>query len=219
MASETPSAPGWHEPGTEPRERRSWDLFDVLRTVSMICVLGLFALVIWRYSLLNPNLEGAGEQHPGVGKTLSTIALKPLTGGGGPVQAGDLQGKVVLLNFWGTWCPPCRQEFPHLAALAQRYEYRPEFRFLSVSCGSGDRENVEKLRSETRAFLQKEGVDMSVYYDPDAVTRRSVDAAAGFRGYPTTVLLDSGGVIRGMWVGYYPGVEKEIERAIAKLLP
>lgn len=215
MTSETPSSP-------ESRGKSgagSWSLFDVLRTAAMLCVLGLFALVMWRYSLMNPNLEGAGEGHPAVGKTLSTIALKPLTGNGGAVQSAGLEGKVVLLNFWGTWCPPCRQEFPHLADLARRYQNRPEFRFLSVSCGSGDQEDEEDLRNETQSFLQKQGVDLPTYHDPGAVTRRSVDAAAGFQGYPTTVLLDSGGVIRAMWVGYYPGVEKEIERAIAKLLP
>jgi len=218
MMSETPSAPDWDAP-RETAGRNSWSLFDVIRTAAMLCVLGLFALVVWRYSLMNPNLEGAGEGHPAVGKTLSTIALEPLTGSAGPVRAEDLQGKVVLLNFWGTWCPPCRQEFPHLTALAERYGNRPEFRFLSVSCGAGPSEDAAELRSETEAFLEKQGADLATYHDPGAVTRKSVDAAAGFQGYPTTVLLDGSGVIRGMWVGYYPGVEKEIDRAVAKLLP
>ncbi|NMC21609.1 MAG: TlpA family protein disulfide reductase [Thermogutta sp.] len=216
--SETPSSPDWDAP-RETAGRNSWSLFDVIRTAAMICVLGLFALVIRRYSLMNPDLEGAGEAHPAVGKTLSTIALEPLTGGAKPVREEDLQGKVVLLNFWGTWCPPCREEFPHLAALAERYGSRPEFRFLSVSCGGGSSEDAEELRRETEAFLEEHGATLRTYHDPGAVTRQSVHDAAGFQGYPTTVLLDSERVIRGMWVGYYPGVEKEIDRAVAKLLP
>ncbi len=220
MTTESPLPPDEGiERNRPPATGGSRGFFEVLRTVAMLCVLGLFALVVWHYSPFNPNLEGAGDKHPAVGKTLSGIELQPLTGSGDPVTEANLQGKVVLLNFWGAWCPPCRQEFPHLMTIVDRYASRPEFRFLSVSCGAGIDEDVDQLRSETTAFLEKQRTTLQTYHDAGAATRQAVDRTAGFQGYPTTILLDGKGVIRGMWTGYYPGVEKEIDRAIAKLLP
>jgi len=161
--------------------------------------------------------DQAGEQS-GIGRRLPDLQLEPLTGDGHPARLNDLAGKVVLLDFWGTWCPPCRAEFPHIAALGDEYRERPDFQLLAVSCGADDNENPQSLRTATLEFLADRRLDITTYFDPGGVTRREVAKVAGFEGYPTTLVLDRQDVIRGMWVGYEPGTERKIGELIAKLL-
>jgi thiol-disulfide isomerase/thioredoxin len=160
----------------------------------------------------------AGKDHPAVGQRLATIELVPLTGDGQPVRAADLAGKVVVLNFWGTWCPPCIQELPHIAALEKHYRGRDDFRLLAVSCGRGLGEDRDALRRETANLLAQKGLDLPTYADPGQATRAAVNEAGGFGGYPTTLVLDRRGTIRGGFTGYAPGVELQLERLVEKLL-
>lgn len=196
--------------------RRLGLLFQI---VAMLCVLGLFALVMIKYSPFNPDRVPVGVDHPGVGKRLDVISLTPLTGGADHVDQASLAGKVVLINFWGVWCPPCREELPRLAATVEKFAAEPRFRFLSVSCAAaGEDGNVDALRDSTEAFLVQQSLNFVTYADPELVTRKAVDRVIGFSGYPTTILMDENGVIRAVWQGYWRGLESEIERAIRDVL-
>jgi len=158
---------------------------------------------------------------PATGNKLSTLQLQGLVGATGVISREDLLGKVVLINFWGTWCGPCRMELPHLVELNQRLADQSDFRFLPVSCGvEASSEQLELLQAETTAYLEQAGFDLPVYADADAVTRSSVlrDAQLDGFAYPTTILLDRAGVIRGVWRGYRPGSEKQMETTIQSLL-
>ena len=62
-------------------------------------------------------------------------------------------------------------------------------------------EDLEELRADTAALLALKDVDMPTYADPEQVSRRAVDEVIGFQGYPTTLILDRQGVIRGVWDG------------------
>ncbi len=161
-----------------------------------------------------------GIHHPAVGKHLPSLDLKPLTGDGKPVALGDLEGRVTVIDFWGTWCPPCRDEFPHIAALATQFRDRPDFQVLAVSCGGGE-EDFALIADETKAFLESYKIDLPTYKDPGEYSRRAVGIVAGvegFRGYPTTLVLDRQGIIRGVWFGYRAGYEQQIEKLVAELL-
>ncbi len=137
----------------------------------------------------------------GVGLPLGQLKLQPLAGDAPPVSLSSLRGAVVLLNFWGTWCPPCREELPHIAEIFQRRGGDADFRLLAVSCGNrGNDSDVDGLRRETSVLLKKMDLAMPTYADPDEVTREAVDRVAGFEGYPTTLVLDRRGIIRGIWV-------------------
>lgn len=149
---------------------------------------------------------------------LLTVQLEPLLHAEGPIRLEDLQGKVVVLNFWGTWCPPCLMELPHLAELERTYRGREGFLFLSVSCGSGPQEDPEEIRSNTAALLANQQIEMPTYLDRDFLTRRAVDQAVGFRGYPTTLLLDRQGYIRRVWVGFDRRLPLELNRFVQQLL-
>lgn len=158
----------------------------------------------------------SGNGHAAVGKRLPQLELKPLTGGSSPISLADLEGRVTLLDFWGTWCPPCVEEVPHLAVIAEKFRSRPEFLLLPVSCGG--REDFAELAANTEAFLTSRQLTMPTYFDPGAYSRHGVDMIAGFQGYPTTIVLDRHGVIRGFWFGYYRGDERQIEKLVADLL-
>jgi len=178
----------------------------------------LLAVVVFSLMGSMEAVDPGGEAVPGVGKKLPALGLQPLDPDERPVTLADLEGKVVLLNFWGTWCPPCRVELPHIVKIGRQYADRDDFRLLAVSCGRGVNEDVKELRANTQAFLDQLNVKLPTYVDHGAVTRQAVDQAAGFQGYPTTIVLDRTGTIRGVWTGYGIGMEHEIESLIEKVL-
>jgi thiol-disulfide isomerase/thioredoxin len=173
--------------------------------------------VVW--SIVAPMLRPQPEVHRGVGQTLLFLELAPLTGDAAPLSASDLQGHVTLLNIWGTWCPPCRAELPHVAELWRRLANREAFQLAAISYPPGGRGGDWKsLHDETTTLLKNLDLDLPTYYDANSKTLAAVDQVIGFEGFPTTVLLDRQGVIRAIWVGYEPGVETQIESFVDKLL-
>ncbi len=193
----------------------SWTLLFVLLAVGCVYL----ALVIGRQQFGMFSDEEAGGQHPAVGERLPYLKLEPLTGDSKAVTLEDVRGKVVLLNFWGTWCPPCREEFPHLAELAGTLKNDPDFILLAVSCGSGKDDHPEELKDATEAFLARQHSRLPTYCDPSAHMRRNLPLAVQETfGYPTTILLDGEARIRGVWVGYDKGVTEQMERAVTRLL-
>ncbi len=156
--------------------------------------------------------------NPAVGKTLPEFSVVPLAGSGDAVTLKDLAGKVVLVNFWGPWCPPCRIELPHVAKLGQKYRSAPDFRLLAVCSGPGGREDLNQLRDQSEAFLIREDIELPAYLDPQMVTRQAFDKVGRLKGFPTTFVMDRQGVIRNVWVGYAPEVPEQIDQWVAQLL-
>lgn len=184
--------------------------------------LAVIAVGVLVYLVLVPRKTVAtiGISHPAVGKKLTVLQLEPLTGDGQPVTLDAVRGKVVMINYWGTWCPPCRVEFPHLVELERRLRSRGEFQFVSVSCGTGLKENLPVLESNTSAFLHQNGADFPTYADPDGTSRLGLVDNAQLDGfaYPTTVLLDGTGTIRALWIGYDNGYEVEMADMVEEQL-
>ena len=183
-----------------------------------LAVAVLISIQVWIGA--HPPAANPEADQPGVGRKLPQLRLLPLTGDGRPVEMADLAGRVVLIDFWGTWCPPCRAEFPHIAALGVRFRGQADFMLLPVSCGDAGpkSESIDALRPATEEFLAEHKLDLPTYADAGGYTRLGIDKVASFEAYPTTIVLDRQGVIRGFWVGYEPGVERKIERLIGELL-
>ncbi len=181
-----------------------------------LIVLGALALAV----ALMVKYQGSDSSGPADGPVLQGVALAPLVYAQGPLDSSALRGRVVLLNFWGTWCRPCRDEFPHLHALYQKLRQQEAFRLVLVSClPPGEPFDENLLREETQAFLDQYNVRVPVYADPEQKTRLALDRLGAWPGaYPTTVLLDRQGRIRYRWVGYRPGTEVEMEQQIRQLL-
>ena len=183
--------------------------------LSLLGVLGLAAVVLI-LNTLTPVSQP--ESHAAVGSRLAALDLKPLTGEATPVTLDDLKGKVVLVDFWGTWCPPCRVELPHLAQVAGKFATQPNFRFLPISCGQGRVEDPEELRSRTEETLQQLDLGVATYWDPAYTTRRAFDKVGRLEGFPTTFLMDRQGVIRHVWVGHSSQLSEQVESGIRELL-
>ncbi len=113
---------------------------------------------------------------------------------GGAVSLSDLQGRVVMINFWASWCGPCRQEMPLLEAIYQKYEPLG-FTLLGV--------NVEENSSDGQAWLAERPVSFPVLYDPANGVSKLYDVIA----MPSTVLIDRQGNLRYLHHGYKPGYE------------
>ena len=163
--------------------------------------------------------EAIGVRHAAVGRRLPGLELQALTGDVKDVSLNELAGKVAVINFWGTWCPPCRQEFPEIAALWVQLRDQPDFQLFSVSCEDND-VNLGPLRMQTIMFLVQGESKLPTYADRSAQTRRNVAMVLGENGfaYPTTLVLDQTGVIRGVWIGYVPGIGDQLKQLVEELL-
>ncbi len=202
---------------------RGQGLFVPLLVLGVLVAVVVVSIVLFR-SFVDEMADVAGararpmENRRGVGKTLAELSLDPLTGDERPVTLSDLAGKVVVVNFWGTWCGPCGEEFPHLVELFNEFHQRPDFRLLPVSCASGRDEEVGELRAETVGFLERSEYKVPTYWDPEFKTRRAFHRVATLQGFPTTFILDRKGVIRGIWPGFNPSIAPEIRQLAVQLL-
>jgi thiol-disulfide isomerase/thioredoxin len=116
--------------------------------------------------------------------------------GGKPIDLSALKGQVVMINFWATWCGPCRQEMPLLEDIYKKYKPMG-FTMLAV--------NVEPDSKAAEAWLGKlaKPVTFPVAFDTDSKVSKMYKVA----GMPSTVFVDRQGNIRVMHKGYKPGDE------------
>jgi len=96
----------------------------------------------------------------------------------------DLRGKVILLDFWGTWCPPCVESVPALRDLQKRFAKEPLFKMISVSTDSDE--------AKWRLFIEKNQMAWAQCLDRDHHMQRAFDVHA----FPTYILIDAEGIIR-----------------------
>lgn len=194
----------------------------VFLALAIVLIL-LWGLWLFFSRIVLPNVPQRIISHPesstGVGSQLPFLELEPLTGDPPRLSAADLEGRVTLLNFWGTWCPPCRKELPQMAELRERFAGQKAFQLVAISYPAhGQSDDTQSLGENTAALLNQLNLDLPTYFDPYDATRTAVDQAIDFQGFPTSLLLDRHGVIRSIWVGYRPGVETEMERHVGKVL-
>ncbi|MCZ7619499.1 MAG: TlpA family protein disulfide reductase [Myxococcota bacterium] len=112
----------------------------------------------------------------------------PRLGDGAPVELSDLRGRVVLLNFWATWCKPCEDEMPAMERLYAELA-GPGFEMLAVSVDAG--------RSEVEAFQERLGVTFPILLDP----AKRVSASYQSYRFPESFLIDSEGRILARYIG------------------
>ena len=124
---------------------------------------------------------------------------------GQKLRLGEQRGRVVLVNFWATWCGPCRQEMPHLNKLYEKYK-SSGFVLLGV--------NVDDDTAQAAGVASKLGVTFPVLPDADKRVSRQYDLSA----MPSTVLIDRDGKVRYLHRGYQSGYEDTYDKQIRELL-
>lgn len=124
---------------------------------------------------------------------------------GQPVSLAALQGKVVYLDFWASWCGPCRQSFPWMNQISKQFA-NDGLVVVAV--------NEDQQRDDADAFLKKLPADFTVVFDPQSTAAK----AYAIKGMPSSFLIDRHGVVRSAHVGFRAESAKALEADIAELL-
>ncbi len=161
-----------------------------LKNVIVALLFSVFAAT----SLASSQLEG---------QTAPDFALKSSTGEN--MRLSEYRGDVVMINFWATWCGPCRQEMPLLDELYQRYS-RVGFNLLGV--------NIDDDSRRAMQMIEELGVDFPVLFDATKRVSEMYDVDA----MPVTVIVDREGTVRYVHQGYKPGYEDKYLTEIRTLL-
>jgi peroxiredoxin len=125
--------------------------------------------------------------------------------GGQDVSLAQYKGQVVMLNFWASWCGPCRQEMPLLESIYRKYN-KMGFTMIGV--------NVEPDSNAANTWLQATPVSFPILYDRDSKVSKLYDVS----GMPSTVIIDRTGKLRVLHRGYKPGDENEYLDSIRTLI-
>lgn len=140
---------------------------------------------------------------PPVGKTAPDFAAK--SDSGRNVRLSELRGQVVLINFWASWCSPCRQELPLLSKIYSQYR-GAGFALLAV--------NVDDNRKDAEGMLKRLDLKFPTLFDGN----KRVAKLYGVDTMPATLVIDRDGRVRYVHRGYYDGYERKYEQQIRELL-
>jgi peroxiredoxin len=164
--------------------------------------------------LLVISAQAAERQQPKLGYWLTAMS-KPMPApdftledmDANKFSLKDYRGKVILLNFWATWCPPCRREMPSLERLHQKLKGK-DLVVLALNQKEGD--------DQIFIFTGEIGMDLTIpiLFDKDS----SVSSAYGVPGLPTTYLIDKKGNIRFRAIGGRDFDHPEVEKQILQLM-
>jgi cytochrome c biogenesis protein CcmG, thiol:disulfide interchange protein DsbE len=142
--------------------------------------------------------------HPLLGKHAPDFAQKTV-GGDGTITLHGLSGKVAVVDFWATWCEPCKKSFPKLEALNTKYE-SSGVRIVGVS--------EDDDSSGIRDFAANLGAKFPLVWDED----KNIASKWKPKAMPSTFILDRSGMIRFVHLGYHDNEDAIIEREIKSLL-
>jgi thiol-disulfide isomerase/thioredoxin len=115
------------------------------------------------------------------------------------------RGQAVLLNFWASWCEPCRTEMPSLQSLAQFYG-TDKLKVLTI--------NFKEPRATVQRYMQRADLTLPVILDPDG----RIAKAWGVKVFPSTVLIGADGQVKGVMRGEVDWTSPEVVRGVESLL-
>jgi thiol-disulfide isomerase/thioredoxin len=150
------------------------------------------------------SLAAAQQLRPWSGGATPPLALQDLDGR--PHSLEDYRGKVVLINFWATWCEPCREEMPSINRLRASLAAQP-FAVLAV--------NLAEAEPRIRRFMEQVPLDFPVLLDRDSAAAKAWRA----RVLPVSFLVGPDGRIRYTVIGEYDWTQEAVRKAILSLMP
>lgn len=146
--------------------------------------------------------SSAGASHSLVGAPAPAFSLREVPGGGEQSLAAHA-GKVVVVDFWATWCQPCKQSFPAYQKLVQKLN--GELVVVAISQDDDDK--------DIPAFVSETGAKFPVVWDDGKAVARSYDPPT----MPTAYVVDKAGIVRFVHVGYHAGDEATLEEEVRSL--
>jgi len=155
-------------------------------------------------TLLGAPARAGSDLVPWTGGPTPRLVLKDLAGN--PRNLADLKGKVVLVNFWATWCAPCIEEMPSMQQLRDKIGLAG-FEVLAV--------NFQEGQPRINDFLKKRPLKLRIVRDSDG----AVKAAFGVKVFPTSFIVDPDGRLRYSVIGDVDWTSSKIESQIRELLP
>ncbi|CAH2031131.1 TlpA family protein disulfide reductase [Trichlorobacter ammonificans] len=151
------------------------------RLVLLICCL---MMIVSGCSKEKSSVSSAGVREKSPAPEVNVISMDNQQ-----LTLASLKGKVVLLNFWATWCPPCREEIPSMMKLNSFMAGKP-FQMVCISVDEGGKKAVEE-------FFRNSGFMLPTYFDPSGQVARNF----GVTGVPETFVIDRQGVVAKRVIG------------------
>ncbi len=182
-----------------------WKIISIV--IFSLLVLALFATLA--YGLSNRSTATGRSGLTRVGKPAPDFAMRLLDAGqtgsqeGGEFRLSDHEGRPVVINFWASWCPPCRQESPSFERLWRRYRDAGVL-FVGV--------DIQDEVADAEAYVREFGLTFPNGVDPDG----AITVEYGVIGLPVTFFIGSSGLVEGRWVGAIP--EDKLEEWVETLL-
>lgn len=121
------------------------------------------------------------------------------------ISLSDYRGKVVFLDFWATWCPPCRMSIPEVEKLYEKYKDNENFVILGI--------NLQEDKDTILKFLKNQKINYTVL-----LSDKKVVSNYKIRSIPAFFIIDQNGEIYNKYVGYAPGMEENWKKDIEKIL-
>ena len=165
--------------------RPSWKLVSTV--VFAVLVLAFFALMAFGLANRSPATGRSGETR--VGKPAPQFSMPLL--GGGEFRSQDHRGSPMIINFWASWCPPCRQESPGFERVWQRYREQG-IQLVGV--------DIQDTEEDALGYVREFGLSFPNGRDIDG----KITVEYGVIGLPVTFFISADGVVEGRWVGALP---------------
>ena len=164
-------------------------------TLAYIMIFALLGVVAWRM-----NLNSGGSVDTGLAPDFALTNFDERT-----ITLSELRGQVVVINFWASWCPPCREEAPYLEQIWRKYKDQGVV-FIGV----------DYLDTEAEALAYIEEFDITYFNGADLGTR--ISQAYNIQGVPETFFVDKNGEIRYVHIGplFPPTLDQKIEMLLTE---
>lgn len=130
---------------------------------------------------------------------------------GNEIKLGDYKDKVVLLDFWASWCSPCKQEMPFLIELYNEYKVK-NFEIIAINLDTQEKKMHQFIEQLSTSPDFK--ITFKVIWDPKA----EIAEKYGLKAMPTTVLIDRKGVVRFRYKGFHPSKKEDYKSDLEELL-
>lgn len=160
---------------------------------------GLFVATL--FSLV--TLMSTTSQALSLGDDAPDFTLKTMSGNN--LNLNEQRGNIIVINFWASWCGPCRTEMPILQ------EFHDQYEDLGVAVWGV---NVEQENQAGLDYIKELGVDFPIFFDAS----NQISAAYNVEAMPTTVIIDRHGKVRSVFRGYQKGYEKKYAKVIKQLI-